>query len=83
MLCLSEIQYPNALRASIFRQVCGALLGTNGYNKFRDRSEIIGGGGEGSDICPHEKPTKFDPPQTFGKKIVTLPKTIQKNVTLP
>ena len=26
MLCLSEIQSPNALRASIFRQVCGALL---------------------------------------------------------
>ena len=26
MLCLSEIQSPNALRGSIFRQVCGALL---------------------------------------------------------
>ena len=26
MLCLSEIQSPNALRTSIFRQVCGALL---------------------------------------------------------
>ena len=27
MLCLSEIQSPNALRKSIFRQVCGALFG--------------------------------------------------------
>ena len=26
MLCLSEIQSPNALHASIFRQVCGTLL---------------------------------------------------------
>ena len=26
MLCLSEIQSPNALRTSIFRQVCGALF---------------------------------------------------------
>ena len=26
MLCLSEIQSPNALRAFIFRQLCGALL---------------------------------------------------------
>ena len=26
MVCLSEIQSPNALRTSIFRQVCGALL---------------------------------------------------------
>ena len=26
MLCLSEIQSPNALRASIFRQVCSALF---------------------------------------------------------
>ena len=26
MLCLSEIQSPNTLHASIFRQVCGALL---------------------------------------------------------
>ena len=26
MLCLSEIQSPNALRAYIFRQVCGALF---------------------------------------------------------
>ena len=26
MLCLSEIQSPNALRTSIFKQVCGALL---------------------------------------------------------
>ena len=26
MLCLSEIQSPNALRTSNFRQVCGALL---------------------------------------------------------
>ena len=29
MLCLSEIQSPNALRTSIFRQVCGALLRVN------------------------------------------------------
>ena len=34
--------------------------------------------GEGSDICPHEKPRKLDPLQTLGKKIVALPKTIQK-----
>ena len=34
--------------------------------------------GEGSDICPHEKPKKIDPPLTLGKKIVTLPKIIQK-----
>ena len=52
---------------------------------IRDQSEIIGGGGggEGFIICPHEKPEKFDPPLILGKKIVTLPKTIQKNVTLP
>ena len=28
MLCLSEIQSPNTLRTSIFRQVCGALFAT-------------------------------------------------------
>ena len=30
MLCLSEVQSLNALRASIFRQVCGALLNQSG-----------------------------------------------------
>ena len=50
---------------------------------LRDRSEIIGGGGEGSDICPHEKPKKIDPPLTLGKKIVTLPKIIPKKYDLP
>ena len=49
---------------------------------LRDRSEIIGGGG-GSDICPQEKPKKFDPPLTLGKKIVTLPKTIPKKYDPP
>ena len=29
MLCLSEIQSPNAMRASIFRLVCSALLGAS------------------------------------------------------
>ena len=41
-----------------------------------------GGGGEDSDICPHEKPKIFQwsSRQTFGKKIVILPKTIQKKM---
>ena len=42
-----------------------------------------GGGEEGSDICSHEKPKKFDPPQTFGQKIVILPKTIPKKCGPP
>ena len=41
------------------------------------------GGGGGSDICPHEKPKKIDPPLTLGKKIVTLPKIIPKKYDLP
>ena len=47
--------------------------------------KLLGGGGrKGSDICPHEKPKKFDPPQTLSKKSVTLPiKTIQKKLTSP
>ena len=50
-------------------------------NTLRDRSEITRG--EGTDICTLEKLKKIDPPQTLGKKIVSLPKTIQKKCDPP
>ena len=36
MLCVSEIQSPNALRASIFGQVCGALFILSDYPNRRN-----------------------------------------------
>ena len=67
------------------------LLTTHIDNRFAELSKRLGigqkllgrGGGEGSDICPHEKPKKFDPPLTLGKKIVTLSKTIPKKYDPP
>ena len=44
MVCLSEIQSPNALRTSIFRQVCGALF--KFMNNFNPRRHKGGGGGQ-------------------------------------
>ena len=42
------------------------------------------GGGGGAPIFVHTRSLKkIDPPLTLGKKIVTLPKIIQKNMTLP
>ena len=41
MLCLSKYQSPNVLRASIFRQVCGALLRVEYFSGFFDPCNIF------------------------------------------
>ena len=59
------IALSNSSTYNIWRTICPKCSVCKGSV----RNYWGGGGEEGSDICPHEKPKKFDPPLTLARKL--------------